>query len=66
MSASARLASTPLSILDLAHIRQGGTPSEAFRNSRVLAQRANPSITNASGSLNITIFKESRARRLLF
>jgi luciferase family oxidoreductase group 1 len=40
MSASARLASTPLSILDLAHIRQGGTPGEAFRNSRVLAQHA--------------------------
>src|ERR1700692_3138196 len=40
MPASARLASTPLSILDLAHIRQGGTPGEAFRNSRVLAQRA--------------------------
>src|SRR6202166_5055074 len=38
--ASARLTSTPLSILDLAHIRQGGTPGEAFRNSRVLAQRA--------------------------
>ncbi len=40
MPASARLASTPLSILDLAHIRQGGTPAEAFRNSRLLAQRA--------------------------
>ena len=40
MSASARLASTPFSILDLAHIRQGGTPGEAFRNSRALAQRA--------------------------
>src|ERR1700674_2021850 len=40
MSASARLANTPLSILDLAHIRQGGTPGEAFRNSRALAQRA--------------------------
>src|ERR1700680_1876422 len=40
MPASARLTSTPLSILDLAHIRQGGTPGEAFRNSRVLAQRA--------------------------
>ncbi len=40
MLASARLARTPLSILDLAHIRQGGTPGEAFRNSRVLAQHA--------------------------
>ena len=40
VSASARLARTPLSILDLAHIRWGGTPSEAFRNSRALAQRA--------------------------
>ena len=40
MSASARLASTPFSILDLAHIRQGGTPGQAFRNSRALAQRA--------------------------
>jgi luciferase family oxidoreductase group 1 len=35
-----RLASTPLSILDLAHLRQGGTVEEAFRNSRMLAQRA--------------------------
>jgi luciferase family oxidoreductase group 1 len=33
-----RLASTPLSILDLAHLRQGGTADEAFRNSRALAQ----------------------------
>src|SRR6202140_3228992 len=40
MAASARLTSTPLSILDLAHVRKGGTPGEAFRNSRVLAQRA--------------------------
>ena len=40
MPPSARLASTPLSILDLAHIRQGGTPAEAIRNSRLLAQRA--------------------------
>jgi luciferase family oxidoreductase group 1 len=40
MAASARLTRTPLSILDLAHVRQGGTPGEAFRNSRVLAQRA--------------------------
>jgi luciferase family oxidoreductase group 1 len=36
----AGLASTPLSILDLAHVRQGGTVDEAFRNSRALAQRA--------------------------
>ena len=35
-----RLASTPLSILDLAHLRQGGTAEEAFHNSRVLAQHA--------------------------
>jgi luciferase family oxidoreductase group 1 len=35
-----RLGSTPLSILDLAHLRQGGTVDEAFRNSRGLAQRA--------------------------
>jgi len=35
-----RLASTPLSILDLAHVRQGGTAAEAFQNSLVLAQHA--------------------------
>ncbi len=35
-----RLATTPLSILDLAHLRQGGTVEEAFRNSRALAQHA--------------------------
>lgn len=35
-----RLASTPLSILDLAHLRQGGTAEEAFRNARLLAQHA--------------------------
>jgi len=35
-----RLASTPLSILDLAHLRQGGTFGEAFANSRTLAQHA--------------------------
>jgi luciferase family oxidoreductase group 1 len=40
MAASARLANTPFSILDLAHIRRGGTPNEAFRNSLVLAQHA--------------------------
>jgi luciferase family oxidoreductase group 1 len=35
-----RLASTPLSILDLAHVRQGGTTAEAFHNSLALAQHA--------------------------
>jgi luciferase family oxidoreductase group 1 len=35
-----RLADTPLSILDLAHVRQGGTVAEAFHNSRTLAQHA--------------------------
>jgi luciferase family oxidoreductase group 1 len=35
-----RLARTPLSILDLAHLRQGGTVDEAFQNSRALAQHA--------------------------
>ena len=40
MSDRLRLASTPLSILDLAHVRQGGTVDEAFRNSRALAQHA--------------------------
>ena len=35
-----RLTDTPLSILDLAHLRQGGTAEEAFRNARALAQRA--------------------------
>jgi luciferase family oxidoreductase group 1 len=35
-----RLANTPLSILDLAHLRQRGTVDEAFRNSRALAQHA--------------------------
>ena len=35
-----RLANTPLSILDLAHLRQGGTAEEAFHNARALAQRA--------------------------
>src|ERR1700675_3896583 len=40
MADRSRLASTPLSILDLAHVRQGGTPAEAFHNSLALAQRA--------------------------
>jgi len=35
-----RLKSTPLSVLDLAHVRQGGTVAEAFHNSLVLAQHA--------------------------
>jgi luciferase family oxidoreductase group 1 len=35
-----RLADTPLSILELAHLRQGGTSDEAFRNARALAERA--------------------------
>src|ERR1700749_394172 len=33
-----RLKETPLSVLDLAHIRQGSTVEEAFRNTRALAQ----------------------------
>ena len=40
MPDGSRLASTPLSILDLAHLREGGTTGEAFRNSRALAQHA--------------------------
>ena len=40
MADGSRLASTPLSILDLAHLREGGTTGEAFRNSRALAQHA--------------------------
>jgi luciferase family oxidoreductase group 1 len=35
-----RLSDTPLSILDLAHLPEGGTAAEAFRNARALAQRA--------------------------
>jgi len=35
-----RLTNTPLSILELAHLREGGTAEEAFRNARLLAQRA--------------------------
>jgi luciferase family oxidoreductase group 1 len=35
-----RLTDTPLSILDLAHLRRGGTAEEAFHNTRVLARRA--------------------------
>jgi len=40
MADRSRLTKTPLSILDLAHVRQGGTPAEAFHNSLALAQRA--------------------------
>jgi len=40
MSDFSRLASTPLSILDLAHIREGGTAQEAFGNSLSLARHA--------------------------
>ena len=40
MADRSRLANTPLSILDLAHVRQGGTPAEAFHNSLALARRA--------------------------
>jgi luciferase family oxidoreductase group 1 len=40
MANHSRLANTPLSILDLAHVRQGGTVPEAFRNSLALAQHA--------------------------
>lgn len=35
-----RLAQIPLSVLDLAHIRQGGTIAEAFEHTRDLAQHA--------------------------
>jgi luciferase family oxidoreductase group 1 len=38
MSVLSRLSTTPLSALDLAHVRQGGTVEEAFRNTRALAQ----------------------------
>jgi luciferase family oxidoreductase group 1 len=40
MTASSRLANTPLSVLDLAHVRQGGTVAEAFENARTLAQHS--------------------------
>src|SRR5712671_659578 len=40
MANHSRLASTPLSVLDLAHLRQDGTAAEAFHNSRALAQHA--------------------------
>jgi luciferase family oxidoreductase group 1 len=37
---SSLLAKTPLSVLDLAHIRQGGTAADALRNTLDLAQHA--------------------------
>jgi luciferase family oxidoreductase group 1 len=40
MANRSRLESTPLSVLDLAHVRQGGTIAEAFHNSLALAQHA--------------------------
>jgi luciferase family oxidoreductase group 1 len=40
MPDGSRLAGTPLSILDLAHLHPDGTAAEAFRNSRALAQHA--------------------------
>src|SRR5258705_2508984 len=40
MANHSRLASTPLSVLDLAHVRQGGTAAEAFHNTLALAQHA--------------------------
>ena len=40
MADHSRLSNTPLSILDLAHVRQGGTAAEAFHNSLALAQHA--------------------------
>lgn len=38
MPSDSRLRQTPLSVLDLAHVRQGGTIAEAFRNAVDLAQ----------------------------
>jgi luciferase family oxidoreductase group 1 len=40
MNSPSRLSKTPLSILDLAYVRQGGTIAEAFRNTLGLAQQA--------------------------
>ena len=40
MNSQSRLSRTPLSILDLAYVRQGGTISDAFRNTLDLAQHA--------------------------
>jgi luciferase family oxidoreductase group 1 len=39
VTSPSRLAQTPLSVLDLAHVRQGGTASDAFRETLDLAQR---------------------------
>ncbi|GGH15796.1 LLM class flavin-dependent oxidoreductase [Silvibacterium dinghuense] len=40
MTQTSRLAGTPLSILDLAHVRQGSTAAEAYANSVTLARHA--------------------------
>jgi len=40
VSSVSRLSRTPLSVLDLAHVRQGGTASDAFRETLDLARRA--------------------------
>jgi luciferase family oxidoreductase group 1 len=40
MISESRLSRTPLSVLDLAHVRQGGDATEAFRNTLDLAQHA--------------------------
>ena len=40
MAQQSRLATTPLSVLDLAHVRQNGTIADAFRNTLDLAQHA--------------------------
>jgi luciferase family oxidoreductase group 1 len=40
MAQQSRLATTPLSVLDLAHVRQSGTIADAFRNTLNLAQHA--------------------------
>jgi luciferase family oxidoreductase group 1 len=39
MTQNSRLARTPLSVLDLSHIRQGGTAADAFKNTLELARR---------------------------
>src|SRR5579883_400413 len=40
MDKASRLSRTPLSVLDLAHVRQGGDAAEAFHHSLDLAQHA--------------------------
>ena len=40
MAETSRLSTTPLSVLDLAHVRQGGTVADAYRNTLDLARRA--------------------------